>query len=181
MLFLVRPARAVNKGKPLSHILSSFLLVRYQFTSQPGRAQLLPRYAKLTELSQATGRKADTMHSFPTRLSLESGDTVRIIIFCFPVLQFLGKKSFAVGLTFARVPEDGTEAFMVRSSAPQPGPYTRRLTKALLQQLYGFSFTQATCKYTRRSCICPGPGLVKDLARSGFSSAVPLGKYSELS
>lgn len=62
------------------------------------------------------------MHSFSTQLSSEGGDAAGIIIFVFPILLLLGKKSFAVGLTFARVPEGATEAFMVHFSASQPGP-----------------------------------------------------------
>ena len=87
------------------------------------------------------------IHYFSTQLSLEGGDTVCIINFAFPMLLFLGKKSFAVGLTSARVPEDATEAFTVHTSTSQPGLCTQRVTKVLVQQLYGLAFTQATCKY----------------------------------
>lgn len=48
------------------------------------------------------------------------------------MLLFLGKKTFTVSLTFARVPEDATEAVTVHSSVSQPGPYAQRLKKVLV-------------------------------------------------
>lgn len=89
--------------------------------------------------------------------------------FCLPNATTSQKEKLAVGLTFATVPENASEAFMVHSSTSQPAPYTQGLTEVLMQQLYSLSFTQATCKYVHCGCICSGPSLVKDLATSGLN------------
>lgn len=119
----------------------------------PSTPQLLPGCAKVTELSQAVGRKIH--EPFSTWLGWEGGHTKRII-FAFPMQLLFGKQRFTVGLTFARVPEDTTETFTVHSSSSQAGPSPCRPTKVTVQQLHG-SFTWAhTNTYTGAASMQPG-------------------------
>lgn len=131
-----------------------------------------PHCTKITELSQA---KSWYDASFSTQLTLEGEDTACITIFVFPMLLFLGKKSFS------RVPEDATEAVMVHFSYFPTKPLHSRINKVLTQKLHALCFAQVTCNYIHCGCICLGPSLVKDLAKSDLGSAVLLSRYLELS